>query len=82
MRVIGLFNYLGELVMLAIAVYGVLCLLVGFMAIDRKGGFLLFLLLSIVLSPLVGVFILLITRASLLNARGLKSAEREQALQK
>lgn len=82
MRVIGLFNYLGELVMLAIAVYGVLCLLVGFMAIDRKGGFLLFLLLSIVLSPLVGVFILLITRASVLNARGLKSAEREQALQK
>lgn len=68
--------------MLAIAVYGVLCLLVGFMAIDRKGGFLLFLLLSIVLSPLVGVFILLITRASVLNARGLKSAEREQALQK
>ena len=68
--------------MLAIAIYGVLCLLVGFMAIDRKGGFLLFLLLSIVLSPLVGVFILLITRASVLNARGLKSAERERALQK
>ena len=68
--------------MLAMAVYGVLCLLVGFMAIDRKGGFLLFLLLSIVLSPLVGVFILLITRASVLNARGLKSAERERALQK
>ena len=52
------------------------------MAIDRKGGFLLFLILSVVLSPLVGVFILLITRTSGPNARGLKSAERERALQK
>lgn len=68
--------------MLAIAIYGVLCLLVGLMAIDRKGGFLLFLILSVVLSPLVGVFILLITRTSGPNARGLKAAEREQALQK
>ena len=68
--------------MLAVVIYGILCLLVGLMAIDRKGGFLLFLILSVVLSPLVGVFILLITRASVPNARGLKLAEREQALQK
>jgi hypothetical protein len=68
--------------MLAIAIYLVLCLLVGFMAIDRKGGFLLFLILSVVLSPLVGVFMLLITRTSVPNARGLKALEREQALQK
>jgi len=54
---------------------------VGLMAIDRRGGFLLFLILSVVLSPLVGIFILLITRTSVPNARGLKSAEREQALQ-
>jgi len=67
--------------MLAIAVYGILCLLVGLMAIDRRGGFVLFLILSVVLSPLVGIFILLITRTSVPNARGLKSAEREQALQ-
>lgn len=68
--------------MLAIAIYGVLCLLVGLMAIDRKGGFLLFVILSVVLSPLVGVFILLITRTSVPNARGLRAAAREQALQK
>lgn len=68
--------------MLAIAVYGVLCLLVALMAIDRKNGFLLFLILSIALSPLVGVFILLITRTSVPNARGIKSAQREAALQK
>ena len=67
--------------MLAIAVYGILCLLVGLMAIDRKGGFLLFVILSVSLTPLVGVFILLITRTSVPNARGLKSAQREQALQ-
>lgn len=68
--------------MLAVVIYGILCLLVGLMAIDRKGGFLLFLILSVVLSPLGGVFILLITRTSVPNARGLKLAEREQALQK
>ena len=50
--------------MLAPAIYGVLCLLVGLMAAHRKGGFLLYLILSIALSPLVGVFILLIARPS------------------
>jgi hypothetical protein len=68
--------------MMAAAIYGILCLLVALMAIDRRGGFLLFLILSAVLTPLVGVFILLITRVSVPNARGLKAAEREQALQK
>ena len=67
--------------MLAAAIYGILCLIVGLMAIDRRGGFVLFLILSVVLSPLVGIFILLITRASVPNARGLKAAAREQALQ-
>ncbi len=50
--------------MLAPVIYGLLCLLVGLMAVGRKGGFLLYLILSIALSPLVGVFILLIARPS------------------
>lgn len=68
--------------MLAIGIYGALCLLVALMAVDRKGGFILFLILSIALSPLIGMFILLIARTSVPSRSGSISAPSEQAPQK
>lgn len=68
--------------MLAIGIYGALCLLVALMAVDRKGGFILFLILSVALSPLIGMFILLIVRTSVPSGADSKSALSEQAPQK
>ena len=68
--------------MLAIGIYGALCLLVALMAVDRKGGFILFLILSVALSPLIGMFILLIARTSVPSGSDRKSALPEQAPQK
>ena len=68
--------------MLAIGIYGALCLLVALMAVDRKGGFILFLILSIALSPLIGMFILLIARTSVPSRSDSISAPSEQAPQK
>ena len=68
--------------MLAIGIYGALCLLVALMAVDRKGGFILFLILSVALSPLIGLFILLIARTSVPSRSDSKSAQPDQAPQK
>ena len=68
--------------MLAIGIYGALCLLVALMAVDRKGGFILFLILSVALSPLIGMFILLIARTSVPSRSDSKSAQPDQAPQK
>ena len=68
--------------MLAIGIYGALCFLVALMAIDRKGGFILFLILSVALSPLIGMFILLIARTSVPSRSDSKLALSEQAPQK
>jgi hypothetical protein len=68
--------------MLAIGIYGALCLLVALMAVDRKGGFILFLILSVALSPLIGMLILLIARTSVPSGADSKSALSEQAPQK
>ena len=48
--------------MLPQVIYGILCLLVGLLAINKSGGFLLYFILSLVLTPLVGIFIMLMTR--------------------
>lgn len=49
---------------MAIAVYLVLCVLVGFLAIGLRGGFFLYFILSLALSPLVGLMILVIVGSS------------------
>lgn len=53
-----------------IAVYLALCVFVGLFAIGRGGGFLLYFILSILLSPIIGMIILIIVTPVVVDTEG------------
>jgi hypothetical protein len=53
-----------------IALYLALCILVGLFGIGRGGGFLLHFILSLVLTPIIGMIILLIVTPVVVDTEG------------
>jgi hypothetical protein len=55
---------------MAVGLYLLFCIIVGLLAVGRRGGFFLYFVLSVVLTPIISLIILIMATPIVVDTRG------------